>query len=693
MTITQSEQPAGMRPAGLWWILVVTAALVATAPARAVAQAIVPGFNSASLAENDDGSTGAVPIGFTINFFGVAATTVFVNNNGNVTFDSALSTYTPFSLDTTNRRIIAPFFADVDTRTSGGTVTYGAGAINGRPAFGVNWLDVDYYNSGSVNHTSRNSFQLILIDRSDTGPQNFDFWFNYNRVQWETGQASGGDANGLGGFSARAGYANGQGTFAELSGSGVNGALLDSNLVSGLVHNSLNSGVNGRYVFQVRNGSVVPTLTITTVTPRRGSTAGGTPVTVTGTNFLADTTVTVGGRPATGVELTGTTRLAFVSPPGNAGAAPLVIANSSGSTTSTFEYLVPAARLLAGSRRPALNYDGRYTAFESRVALVAEDTNGVSDIYVYDKLTDSLRRVSISSVGSQALGGESTHAAISATGRFVAFQSRATNLVPRDTNGLQDVFLHDRDADGDGVFDESHAGAVSTTRVNVTLPAGAAALVQALGGDSGDPSISGNGRWVAFESLATNLVSDGNGQMDVFVHDRLLGVTRRVSEASDGTEAIGGASRNPAMSLDGRFVAFDSAATNLVPGDSNAFRDVFVRDRDTDGDGVMDEAAAVSTTRVSVATGGQQATGGDSVDPSMTEQGRWVAFGSRAVDLVPNDTNGQVDAFVRDLALTRKHLYVAAHRAGPRRSSGLAIPSDAAALCVNERNSHHLHGP
>ncbi len=192
------------------------------------------GFNSNTLARNDDGSTGLVDLGFTANFFGNAATgenvynQVYVNNNGNVTFRSPLSTFTPFGLTgSTNIPIIAAFFADVDTRGAASSeVTYGRGTVNGRNAFGANYVNVGYY-SGKTDKI--NDFQLVLIDRADTGAGNFDIEFNYNRIQWETGEASGG-TGGLGGDSARIGFSNGTGragTFFELCGSGIDGAFLD----------------------------------------------------------------------------------------------------------------------------------------------------------------------------------------------------------------------------------------------------------------------------------------------------------------------------------------------------------------------------------------------------------------------------------------------------------------------------------
>jgi hypothetical protein len=226
---------------------VVLAALLAlTLSSGASAQVIRTGFDGSTLARNDDGSTGAVNMGFTIDFFGAVFTSLFVNNNGNVTFNAPLGTFTPFPLLSTNARIIAPFFADVDTRnTATNPVTYGGGTVGSRNAFGVNWLGVGYYSYGSL----QNFFQLVIIDRADTGAGNFDFEFNYGSIVWETGTASGGNPSGLGGSSARVGWSNGTTHSYELGGSGVNGAFINGG------PNALDGN---RYTFQVRNGDVAP---------------------------------------------------------------------------------------------------------------------------------------------------------------------------------------------------------------------------------------------------------------------------------------------------------------------------------------------------------------------------------------------------------------------------------------------------
>lgn len=138
-------------------------------------------------------------------------------------------------------------------------MTYGFGTFAGRPAFGANWRNVDYFQS-SASNVNRNTFQALLVDRSDIAVGDFDIVFNYGQIRWETGTFSGGDANGLGGSSARVGYTIGTGeagTFFELPGGGIPGTFLDGGSAP-LVAGSLNSSVPGRYIFEVRNGAVLP---------------------------------------------------------------------------------------------------------------------------------------------------------------------------------------------------------------------------------------------------------------------------------------------------------------------------------------------------------------------------------------------------------------------------------------------------
>lgn len=205
------------------------------------------------LLANDDGSTGVVNLPFTVNFFGTQYAEAYVNNNGNITFEAPLGTYTPFYITSITPPIIAPFFADVDTRPVGSRgVTYGVTSYGGRPAFCVNWVDVGYFGD-HIDKT--NSFQLLLVDRSNVGSGDFDVIMNYDRVLWETGDASGG-ANGFGGTPAAAGYSAGDGDpdhFFAFPGSISSGAFLDGD-PGGLIHGSRGSQQPGRYIFPIRNG-------------------------------------------------------------------------------------------------------------------------------------------------------------------------------------------------------------------------------------------------------------------------------------------------------------------------------------------------------------------------------------------------------------------------------------------------------
>lgn len=217
-------------------------------------------FQSTILPPNDDGSSPEVLIGFLVDYFGNQFDSVYVNNNGNLTFGQPLSSYTPDaayfggSVAAPETPIIAPFFADVDTRGVGSSpVVYGQGTVLGRRAFMANYENVGYY---AANDDKLNSFQVVLIDRSNFGAGAFDIEFNYNSIQWESGEASGG-VGGLGGQTAYAGASAGtgvDGTFFVLPGSGEPGGLLDSNQVSSLIR--ANNGT-GRVTALVRGGRIV----------------------------------------------------------------------------------------------------------------------------------------------------------------------------------------------------------------------------------------------------------------------------------------------------------------------------------------------------------------------------------------------------------------------------------------------------
>jgi Tol biopolymer transport system component len=270
-----------------------------------------------------------------------------------------------------------------------------------------------------------------------------------------------------------------------------------------------------------------------------------------------------------------------------------------------------------GSYYSSISFDGRYVAFTSWANnLVDNDSNGVFDVFVHDRTTGQTTRASIDSAGNQG-DGHCQYPSISSDGRYVAFSSLASNLVDGDTNGAWDVFVHDRQTG-------------QTSRVSV-----ASNGTQGNMGSSGG-FISPDSRYVAFGSLAANLVeSDINGTSDVFVHDRTTGQTTNVSVASDGTQGNSG-SGSPSISSDGRYVAFSSLASNLVDGDTNPAWDVFVHDRQTG-----------QTRRVSVASDGTQGNG-KSYQSSISSNGRYVAFTSWASNLVDDDTNWYPDIFVHD---------------------------------------------
>ena len=270
---------------------------------------------------------------------------------------------------------------------------------------------------------------------------------------------------------------------------------------------------------------------------------------------------------------------------------------------------------LGTSIEPALSASARFVAFESDAPnLVGGDTNDEFDVFVRDRRTARTQRISVASSGVQA-NGRSHLATISANGRFVAFESLASNLVRGDTNGSADIFVHDR-----------RHRETTTVSVSATGTGGNGASTNAW--------ISADGRVVAFQSDASNLArGDTNGVGDIFLHDRTIGVTSRVSVSSRGVQA-NDRSLDPVTSSDGRWVAFTSDASNLTRGDTNQVSDVFVHDRRSDRMG-----------RVSVSSTGAQ---GDaaSLESEISPDGQLVAFSSFASNLVDGDTNGSQDVFV-----------------------------------------------
>jgi hypothetical protein len=265
-----------------------------------------------------------------------------------------------------------------------------------------------------------------------------------------------------------------------------------------------------------------------------------------------------------------------------------------------------------------ISNNGRYVAFGSNASnLVPNDSNGnISDVFVKDVRTGDVTLISADRQGQQG-NGDSQSASISDAGRYVAFESSATNLAPDDTNGTSDVF-------------------VKELRTGRLLLASSDSEGNEGNSFSVDPSISGNGRFIAFQSFASNLVPDDtNGTIDVFVKDLRTGEIARASTDSQGNQ-VEGESLAPSISGNGRYVAFQSTAS-LVSEDTNTSFDVYVKDLRTD------EVALVSTNP-------QGSAGNDfSGIPSISGNGRYVTFESSATDLVADDDNGEPDIYMKDL--------------------------------------------
>ncbi len=287
----------------------------------------------------------------------------------------------------------------------------------------------------------------------------------------------------------------------------------------------------------------------------------------------------------------------------------------------------------SSSEYSSVSADGRYVAFESFADnLVDGDTNGVEDIFLRDTQMNTTTRVSLASDGAQG-NGESWSHALSADGRYVAFSSSSDNLVSGDTNMGFDVFVRD-------------------TMLNTTKRVSVSSSGEEGDGWSDKVSISTDGRYVAFSSWSVNLVSGyTNGLLHVFVRDTVLNTTTLASVSSSGAQGnlnstfLFYPTDKPSVSADGRYVAFTSYASNLVNEDTNGVTDIFVHDTETK-----------TTKRVSVDSSGAQAESGTagvgfslgSYNPSISADGRYVAFESYAYNLVSGDTNENMDIFVRD---------------------------------------------
>lgn len=325
-----------------------------------------------------------------------------------------------------------------------------------------------------------------------------------------------------------------------------------------------------------------------------------------------------------------------------------------------------------------LTPDGRYVVFTSEATnLVARDVNGEPDVFVRDLTHGVTELVSVNNAGYEG-NSSSGGGTISANGRYVAFASNATNLVAVDLNGRSDVFLHDRNANTTVLISVTQGGVQADDHCLSASISEDGALVEfeawgdnLIPGDTNDDTdvlvsevatgalrrvsvatsgaegnhdssygrISGDGRFVVFQTTASNLVAgDTNASADILVHELATAITTRVSVSSSGLQA-NGKSIFASITRDGRLVAFESYANNLIAGDTTIEPDVFLHDR-----------ATGQTSLISRSSGGELANGW-SRDAELAPGGGWALFTSDGTNLAPPDTNALADVFVRRLAL------------------------------------------
>lgn len=344
-------------------------------------------------------------------------------------------------------------------------------------------------------------------------------------------------------------------------------------------------------------------------------------------------------------------------------AADIFVRDRLAGTTERVSLAWNGAQAAGVSNNPSISHDGRYVAFSSTAALVPEDTNGVSDIYVRDRLVGATTLVSVDASGTGAAGNgqsDSSAIAVDSGGQVVvAFRTLATNLTGAPTSGSQVVVRN---------LSTGLTSLVSVAPDGVTPGNGESGLVQV--------AISADANVVGFSSLASNLVAaDANGSVrDVFVRNLSVGTTTLVSQSSGGLQGLS-TSYGSALSADGRYVAFASR-NNFVNGDSNNVEDVFVRD-----------TVSGSTVRVSVDSAGKQGNGASGYTEgwgiAISANGMRVAFPSKASNLVKGDTNGFEDVFLRDIATGKTTLVSVSATNGPANGSSGGLSTGSVSLSAD----------
>jgi Tol biopolymer transport system component len=364
---------------------------------------------------------------------------------------------------------------------------------------------------------------------------------------------------------------------------------------------------------------------------------------------------------------------------------------------------------------PALSADGRFLAFASFATnLVPGDTNDTLDVFVRDLQTGTTERVSVAGNGDEG-NDFSSGASVSRDGRYVAFTSLASNLVPGDTVNSPDIFVRDRsagttqmvsvDRNGSPANDFTTGASISPDGRYVAFASNSSNLVAGDNNDrtdvfvrdlltgttslvsvnsdevqsrgfSTEPSVSAHGRYIAFSSTGRLVPEDTGVRSDVYVRDLRAGTTEQVSvNSQEAQPARFSSSDRPSISPTGRYVAFGSGGAGLVPGDSNHAGDIFVRDR-----------VAGTTRRVSVSSAERQAKG-ISEAASISANGRYVAFQSSAPNLVAGDTNGESDVFLRDRGTGTTRLVSVSSReaVGNRPSLDPSISQDGRLVAFSSR--------